>query len=430
MIQGLLQRGCRRCLCSSPRALIGAKQSPGSLALLISENGQAPKTNRFSLKYGSLSDSASKLRQDGGNSVASSLGGAKDGKNRQCGRNAWPHKDFDKNSHTSGDSSKKSTQSQDQVFGKNPHVSRAFNKDHMLRDKGRNRTMRFENQTGSARTQQALREIILKVKQASPRFQVTLRDENGKLSNVHLLEVTNALDLREEGLKLIDTHSTSGLPMVTKVPAKDMLQAYSDALAAQVEEQLLASGNARAQKVLRNRLLMHRKKSAVKMVNLAWAISSSDLQNQKRKEIEKRIGSGERFTIVLGDKSGRLNINRELEDDAELSAEPEVPVRSSLLSFSEEKYDLELQKRQKVLANVEMILAELRCKKSLSGHLERQIFVDVEPIVQQDKTESKQKKEQLSSKEQRWLARMEKSAESHRKEDVDPDALYQFKIED
>lgn len=356
------------------------------------------------------------------------MGGAKDGKNRQYGRNARPHKDFDKNSHTSGDSSKKSTQSQDQVFRKNAHVSRAFNKDHMLIDKGQNRTMRFENQTGSARTQQALREIILKVKQASPRFQVTLRDENGKLSNVHLLKVTNALDLRKEGLKLIDTHSTSGLPMVTKVPAKDMLQAHSDALAAQVEEKLLASGNARAQKVLRNRLHVHRKKSAVKIVNLAWAISSSDLQNQKRKEIEKRIGSGERFTIVLGDKSGRRNINRVLEEDAELSAEPEVPVHSSLLSFGEEN-DLELQKRQKVLANVEMILAELRCKKSLSGHLERQIFVDVEPIVQQDKTESKQKMEQLSSKKRR-LARMEKSAESHRNEDVDPDALYLFKIED
>lgn len=296
-------------------------------------------------------------------------------------------------------------------------------------------SMRFENRTGSAKAQEALKQMILRVYEANTGFKVNYRNPEGKLELIHLLQITNELDLNEEGISVRNSGSDANLPIVSKIPAKVMLQLYSDELAAKVEDRLLASGSAHAQKVVDSRLKVERKKSATKMVNLAWTISISDMQKQKRKEIEKRISAGERFTIIMGDKasiSKRKKQLKDLGDENEGTDAAEEEYSSGLNHLDDEEYELEIKKRERLFETVESILAEHRCRNSISGSLERQMFVSVEPIkvTTQDQVKLK-KKEELSPKELRRLKRLEKAkgADSGNNGD-DLDAMYLFKIDD
>lgn len=301
-------------------------------------------------------------------------------------------------------------------------------------------THRFENDTGTERTRLALKLVIEKVIAAQTNYQVNFREESGKLISQHLYKICNRLDLDQEGLAYIGIQAELGLPMVKRVTSKEMLQVYSDELAAEVEKQLLASGSSRAQKVLRNRLNAEKRKSAAKVVNLAWAISMSDLQHQKRNEIEKRIANGEKFSIVVGDKATAAKIRktgRDSEDDLEELETIETPRgrKNSLKNLDEELYELEMQKRERLLEQLDVILEEMKCKTSIFGSIDKQIFVNVEPVGGTElagKSESSKTNEQLSAKEQRRLKRMEKNADNQKPkaEEFDPDTLYLFKIEE
>lgn len=295
---------------------------------------------------------------------------------------------------------------------------------------------RFENKTGSAKAQEALKQIILKVYEANTGFKVNLRDEEGKLVSVHLLEVTNKLNLSEEGISVLNSHFDVNLPIIKKVPAKEMLQLYSDELAAQIEVKLLASGSAHAKKVVNNRLKVERKKSALKMVTLAWSISVSDLNVQKRKEIEKRIVAGEKFSIIIGDKSTKFRrraLLQEAEEETDVDEVNETQNSSGLNHLNDEEYELEIAKRERVFDSVELILANHRCKNSVSGSLEKQMTINVEPIkvVQQESATVVPNKEILTPKEARRLKRLEKAREAESgSSSVDPDAMYLFKIQE
>lgn len=295
--------------------------------------------------------------------------------------------------------------------------------------------MRFENHTGSAKAQEALKQMILKVYEANTGFKVNYRNSEGKLELVHLLQITNNLDLNEEGISILNSLFDVNLPIIKKISAKVMLQLYSDELAAQVEDRLLASGSAHAKKVVDSRLKVERKKSAIKMVNLAWTISISDMQNQKRKEIEKRIMAGEKFSIVIGEKSSiskRKKMLKEVgEENEDLEGVEEV-YSSGLNHLNDEEYELEIQKRERLFETVESILAEHRCRNNVSGSLERQMFVTVEPIkVVSQEPEKLNKKEELSAKELRRLRRLEKAKGSEPgSSGEDLDAMYLFKIHD
>lgn len=297
-----------------------------------------------------------------------------------------------------------------------------------------NPSMRFENRTGSAKAQEALKQMILKVYEANTGFKVNYRNSEGKLELIHLLQITNNLDLNEEGISILNSLFDVNLPIIKKIPAKAMLQLYSDELAAQVEGRLLASGSAHAQKVVDSRLKVERKKSAAKMVNLAWTISISDMQNQKRKEIEKRILAGDKFSIVMGDKasiSKRKRLLKEVEESEDTEGAEEV-FSSGLNHLDDEEYELEIQKRERLFETVESILAEHRCRNNVSGSLERQMFVTVEPIkvVAQEPAKLK-KREELSAKELRRLKRLEKAKGSESgNSGEDLDAMYLFKIDE
>lgn len=314
-------------------------------------------------------------------------------------------------------------------------------------DRRQQNQVRFENFTGSSRAQEALKQIILRVNEANTGCRVNLRDESGKLVAKHLLQITNALDLKEEGLALINIQADADLPLVKKVSVKDMIQLYSDKLAAEIEEQLIASGNARAQRVVQNRLKVERKKSAAKIVNLAWAISISDMQNQKKKEIEKRIVSGEKFSINIGGKALNFKqrklgktLDEVLEENGDEDSELVSP-QSDLTQLNDEDYELEIRKRERVFATVELILAEHRCRTSVVGSLEKQMYVNVEPIISTEQSSTKDnskttQSEQLSPKELRKLKRLEKAKgtdntkSSAAESEGNPDDMYLFKIED
>lgn len=404
----------------------GAVNSFASLELCCKRNSSINRSNRFGLKYELSSQGMQKSRQNNRFAGVSSSGARKRGQNSG-----------DVRSRSSFESRDDSTYKN--LFGVrgNKNDWRDWDREYKSRAYDRrNRVPRFENKTGSSRAQEALKLVILNVGRANSRYQVNFRNLDGKLETLHLLEISNSLDLTEQGISCSGGAVDMQLPIVKIIPAKEMLQKYLDEVAAQVEKKLLASGSLHAKKVVENRLKAERKKSAAKIVNLLWNISVGDFENQKTKEIEKRITTGERFSIIVGHKSSLAKRRRQLKEVEGLVGLEvvEETQKSSLDHLDDEDYEFELKKRERLFERIELILVEHRCKNSISGSLETQMFLSVHPIKATVQEPPKQEKEIHSAKELRRMKRMEKlksqqPAQTLEVNDDDPDAMYLFKIE-
>lgn len=439
MLHQLLFLNTKRCIQGPLRTLEGSRSLSSSLLLLLDDKTLTLRPNRFSLQYSKNADN--RKNAPPGSTVKSPISnkGTSGQKRANAPQNDRVNRFRPREEDRNTSSRPKFQDDRRDRGGFKGHSNLSVREDGKFGSRNRQRELhRFDNDTGTERTRLALKLVIDKVMAAQTNYQVNFRDESGKLSSQHLYKICNRLDMDQEGLAYIGIQAELGLPMVKKVTAKEMLQSYSDDLAAEVEKQLLASGSSRAQKVLRNRLNAEKRKSATKVVNLAWAISISDLQHQKKKEIEKRIANGEKFSIVVGDKATAAKIRktgRDTEEDLEELETMDSPRnrRNNLKNLDDELYELEMQKRERLLENLDQILEELNCKTTIFGSIDKQIFVNVEPVGGTEPAISESTaNEQLSAKEQRRLKRMEKSTGSQKPaaQEFDPDAMYLFKIED
>lgn len=286
-----------------------------------------------------------------------------------------------------------------------------------------NKDFTFNIQTGSEKAQEALRDVIVKTKQYSPSFYVRFLDpKTNKLCNRHLLRIVNLLDLTTNGLLLVPPKEKNELPLIRINKLMEMLQSYSDQLAAQKEAELMELGSERFMRKVQIRHQAEKKKSATKILMLSWSISSSDLMNQKKTEIVKRLKKDEKFQICVDDK--KYNI--------ESLEEPEEDVAPRLNRLNQEDFEFEMNKRQLLFDKLQQILEDCDCKTEVKGSLEGRIMVKVtarHPIMKknEESTPSKEKDRKRMKKAQKARELADKKAAAS---EDDLDALYLFKIED
>lgn len=267
--------------------------------------------------------------------------------------------------------------------------------------------------SGTEKAKSAIEDIVATVKTLNSSHTVMFIDGTGsKPKRSNLIDVANALDLSEHGLRLTNSNDT-GLPIVRRIKAQEMIQQYSDKLAELMEQRLLQRGSVAAQKAVASRLQAERKKSAPKIIAISWLINLGDLNKQKRSEIEKRAQKGERFFIYLGEKKTLVAARKVIEQGGEEIAKSDLT-------------EIETRKRELIRENIEQILTEIECKFEVSGNYDLRLTLSCVP-----KPVTIPKETDPSPKE---LKRHKKLAKQTKKETVetkeeDLDALYLFKIE-
>ncbi|CAN3371628.1 hypothetical protein DIURU_003705 [Diutina rugosa] len=271
------------------------------------------------------------------------------------------------------------------------------------RPAGPNRRVRFANESGSEQSRAALKWLVSQVHQVSPSYRVKLLDQ-GKPQPADFVEIANSLNLKQQGVQVIK--QDEGV-LVKLVKVEDMVKTYSNHLAQVREQELVASGNLKMQRILANRAKAERKKSASKVVSFKWSISLSDLKEQKRTELMGRLNKGEHFTVELASRKRRPR--------------------------DEDEWQLELKKRELVFDTVESILAELPCSVELEeSSLEEKVVLKVtptaaatQPTVTEPAVTATPKKAKKQQKAQPVAAKPQE-----KKNEDDLDAMYSFKIDD
>ncbi|OBA19941.1 hypothetical protein METBIDRAFT_32958 [Metschnikowia bicuspidata var. bicuspidata NRRL YB-4993] len=291
----------------------------------------------------------------------------------------------------------------------------------------------FNFSTGSERAQTALKSLILKVKSKSSNFNVNYVDpETKEFLTVSLQTLVNKLDLQKEGIRVLPPQG-EGPPIIRVIPVEEMLENYSKELAALKQQELFDMGSTRAVKLANMRAQAERKKSATKILTLSWSISVSDLLNQKKNEIEKRMKKDGKLVIFVGEKSSlsAARINAEKED---VLVNELKTSNTNWNSMDEDAYLLEVKKRELIYAKLQEILQELGCKIETSGSLDTRMMIKMSSNSK-SAAQSETSHQHLSPKELKKLKKLEKAKERVKAKELklaeeEIDSLYQLKIED
>lgn len=263
--------------------------------------------------------------------------------------------------------------------------------------------------TGSEQAQNAIKSVILKVRDAQTNFLVKYIDpDTNKLATRHIVaDIANKIDLKSNGLAFIGAGKEGELPMVKLVKIEDMIKTYSDALAIQKERELLQQGSKSARNAVKQRLKIEKKKSASKYLDVFWSISKHDLQNQKGKEISETISRGVKF--VLNPKP-----KRRFQDIKDL----------------EEEF-VEFSKRQQVYDIIVALLQEFPCTYKQEGDLETKMAIEVTPDVARLAEVTKALAPATPPKPATVKKqRKQRDPTPEKKNDQDLDSMYLFKLDD
>ncbi|CAH2351361.1 altered inheritance of mitochondria protein 23, mitochondrial [[Candida] railenensis] len=314
----------------------------------------------------------------------------------------------------------------------------------------------FEFNTGTDSSHNALRSIIDKVHHLNNgKYMVRyVNPATKKLETVHLASITNALDLKKEGVFIVPSKDDEGsFPIIRVNTLPEMLKAYSDELADLRHQELLEKGSRAAKRAQQSKDRAEKKKSSTKIVTISWEISFSDFHNQKIKEIQKKIDKGESFVIFIGDKknlvSARKNVDRsdglvkkmqgaaeEVDLESEEGEGEDESQQQSIDSYVAKDLDIITRaKREKMISEIKEFLTESVGKLEVSGTLDRRITYMCSKIKKSTQAQAATNgaQEEISPKEQRRLKRLQKqqqqqqqqqSAKSNVKEE-DLDSLYQ-----
>lgn len=307
------------------------------------------------------------------------------------------------------------------------------------------RKVKFEFLTGLDQAQNALKSVITRVHALSENYRVSFVDlETNKMEQKHLVEIVNLLDLSKNGLLVVPQND--GYPLIKLNKTADMIKSYSDMLAQQREKELLQLGSSAAQRAVRQREKLERKKSSTKILALSWHISVSDLLNQKKSEIAKKLDKDGKFVIYMGEKkslySARMSVNKEdglianlknEEVDEEVENRCFEGLQPVNLDNADEDINIEMRRRHMIFQKLEDILQQYEATYQVSGSVDGRIMLSV--TAKPNRPAEQAEKREISAKElrkqQKRQQKQEKAPEARRKiEDDDLDSLYLFKIEE
>ncbi|KAK6205171.1 mitochondrial translation initiation factor-domain-containing protein [Scheffersomyces amazonensis] len=298
----------------------------------------------------------------------------------------------------------------------------------------RQRREMFQLTTGSEFSQSALKDLIRKVEELETKYVVNyLNPDSNQIQEKHLEEITNKLNLEEEGLLLIVKEND--LPLVRHIKVVDMVKSYSEELAQKKQQELLESGNSAALRAAHQRMKQEHKKSAEKSVTLYFSISVSDLVNQKKREMTKFIESGTKFIIYLTMKRPYFSSKKSSTEVDSESGSKTYDIRNAAKfrddtgEVDEDLFDIELAKRQLILDNLVKVLDEFGCTYNIEGAIHNRMKIDVTP--KEVPKEAQQRPQASSSKKvKEKKEKRSKEPAKTKKSEEDLDALYSFKIED
>jgi len=316
-------------------------------------------------------------------------------------------------------------------------------RNHMDTKKSPRKALRFQISTGSDQAQNALKDLISKVHMVSKSYKVKfVNPQNNKLEQKHLVEIVNDLDLAENGLFMVAPSKEGDLPLVKTNKVFEMIKHYTTELATQREKELLEKGSIAAQKAIRQRDRAEKKKSATKILTLSWKISLSDLNNQKKMEIKRRMNKGEKFILYIGDKrslySARKSVDKEggiVENMKDTTAVNEEELEEVVNVNDPSDVDFEIKRRHMIIEELQSILEECECQFDISGHIDSRIMVSCAPPIATTKPnegnlEEDSSKELKKQKKLMKLKKLEEKKQKKTKVEEDLDSLYLFKIED
>lgn len=333
---------------------------------------------------------------------------------------------YDKGAQKSGQNSKPGAFPKKQGGGNYKHQGKASKKqaNHV-----RTRTVKFNFDTGSEKATSALKEIITKVQKLGPSYKVNfVSPESNRLTQMHLVDIVNTTDLNKHGLLVIEPKNEGELPLIRLIDVKGMVKEYSNRLAALKEKELLDLGSFAAQRALNQRLQAEKKKNATKVLTLSWSISVSDLANQKKNEIIKRVNKGDKFIIFVGEKSSLYSARNSSDKEDSILRNLDTS-RTKWDRMDEDELSLELKKRELLVEKLSQLLDESGSKYEVSGNLDARMVFNVSP---KPNTAGVADEGELSPKELKRARKLAKEKEKPLAKigDDDLDSLYLFKIED
>lgn len=276
---------------------------------------------------------------------------------------------------------------------------------------------RFELEGFTPKAKSSLESVIEKVKSQSPNCMVQVI-RNGKLKQVHLAQVINNLDPKTQGIQIVPNNENKIL--IKQVPLLDMLKNYSDELAKEMEQQLLQLGSRSVLRAMNQREKADKKKSGAKVVTLNWNISLSDLKNQKKAEINKRIRKGEKFLIYID--GSKISHQKATENLAKVKNVQDFNLESDNLD------SIELKRRNLILDELDVIFEETGTKYDITGSIDNLLIFHCTPkeiIFEHSSAHNEKKQKRLERQRQN-----EQSKKQKKLDEADLDSLYLFKIED
>ncbi|CAK7917207.1 hypothetical protein CAAN3_20S01068 [[Candida] anglica] len=307
----------------------------------------------------------------------------------------------------------------------------------------------FQFNSGTEQAKEAVKSVIDAVHTVNGgSYTVKFLDpETKKLNQIHLSKVINDLNLDTQGLMVIPTSNNTEdkTPLVRVTGISQMMKKFSDDKAAVREKKLLEMGSRAANRSFQSRERAEKKKSATKVITISWKISFGDLENQKTREIQKRIEKGENFVIFVGDRYSFNSARRTADKSGGLAREKATESESNEDSttghednslYIEESLDaITRARREKIITELKDILAESVGKVEVSGRLDQRIVMtcsNIKLAVKPSASPSKGSSEgsELSPKEQRRLKKLEKQNKKQQKvvSEEDLDSLYQLKL--
>ncbi|CAX43042.1 uncharacterized protein yjl131c homologue, putative [Candida dubliniensis CD36] len=319
------------------------------------------------------------------------------------------------------------------------------------------RKIKFNNGTESARN--AIEEIINRIYKLQKNYQIQLITNSG-LKNYHLSEILQNLDLSINGLQLIDkststttttttTTTNNGgneLPLIKIITVREMINQYSTYLNNLKQLELIKLGSLKTLKTLDIKLKLEQKKSTTKEILIKWSINNNDFKLQKTNEIKKLIGNGnggKNFLINM--VYNKRNINKSIDTIYKYQCKGDEIEEKNLI-------EIELQRRQLLINNLQSLLTELNCKWIIEGDINTKMTFNVTPSISQSTTTTttqEQEQEDYNDIEEKKLNRTERKKRKSQQQqqqqqqqqsktnttkkdedEEDLDALYSFKIED
>ena len=250
------------------------------------------------------------------------------------------------------------------------------------------RKIKFDNGTELARN--AIEEIINRVYQLQRNYQIQLITDSG-LKKCHLSEILQKLDLSINGLQLIDKSTTTtatttttttntsdeDLPLIKIITVRDMINQYSTYLNNLKQLELIKLGSSKTLKTLDIKLKLEQKKSTTKEILMKWSINNNDFKLQKTNEIKKLInnngGNGKSFLINM--VYNKRNTNKPIDTIFKR--------RSNTEEDEQELIEIELQRRQLLIENLQSLLTELNCKWTIEGDINTKMTFNVTQKVNQ-----------------------------------------------